>query len=227
MADYLLNRRQLLGLIGASAVVAAWDGSASTAPKAADPVADTFYRVLLRHTRWSETQFDAAAGHYRRTDFGFAVVLGNAVLLTRGTYDAQVAGVAPDVLRARTVATIRHFAASNALVGGTEWGKTLFWDTTFQSYFVLAARLLWDDLDDTTRSSVDNMVRAQAEYTVSLGTGDDPRSGEWTPNGLTGGYQGDTKLEEMGVYAQSLAPGLAWAATVPEAWRTAFDSASE
>ncbi len=223
MADFLLNRRQLLGLIGAGAVVAAWDGTAANAAsKATDPVADVYHRVLLRHTRWSESQFDAAVGRYRRTDFGFAVVLGNAVLVTRGTYDAQVAGIAKDELRARTVATIRHFAASNALVGGSEWGKTLFWDTTFQSYFVLAARLLWDDLDAATRSAVDTVVRAQAEYTVSLGTGDDPRSGEWTPNGLTGGFRGDTKLEEMGVYAQSLAPGLAWAADVPEAWRVAF-----
>ncbi|HEX6339514.1 discoidin domain-containing protein [Umezawaea sp.] len=223
MGEFLLNRRRLLGLIGASAVITAWDGSgAGAAPAAADPVADTYYRVLLRHTRWSETQFDATAGHYRRTDFGFAVVLGNAVLVTRGAYDAGTAGVERDVLRARTVATIRHFAASNALVGGTEWGKTLFWDTTFQSYFVLAARLLWDDLDAATREAVDTIARAQAEYTTSLGSGDDPRSGDWTPNGPAGGYRGDTKLEEMGVYAQSLAPGLAWAATVPEAWRAAF-----
>ncbi|MCS7478068.1 discoidin domain-containing protein [Umezawaea endophytica] len=225
MADFLLNRRRLLGLIGASTVAVTWDGSAwdgSASAKAADPVADTYYRVLLRHTRWSETQFDATAGRYRRTDFGFAVVLGNALLLTRGAYDAQVTGISKDDLRTRTVATIKHFAASNALVGGTEWGKTLFWDTTFQSYFVLAARLLWAGLDAATREAVDTIARAQAEYTVSLGTGNDPRSGAWTPNGLTGGYQGDTKLEEMGVYAQSLAPGLAWAATVPEEWRTAF-----
>lgn len=222
MSEFLLNRRQLLGLVGAGALVLAYDGSAVGAQQAPDPIADVFYRVLLRHTRWSETQFDATGGHYRRTDFAFAVVLGNSVLVTRGDYDAQLAGIGRDELRARTVATIRHFAASNALAGGSEWGRTLFWDTTFQSYFVLAARLLWDDLDAATRANVDTIVRAQAEYTVSLGAGDDPRSGGWTPNGLAGGFQGDTKLEEMGVYAQSLAPGLAWAAQVPEAWRAAF-----
>src|SRR4029453_7573872 len=39
---------------------------------------------------------------------------------------------------------------------------------------------------------------------------DDPMSGGWTPNGTKGGWAGDTKLEEMGVYAQAIAPGLAW-----------------
>jgi hypothetical protein len=222
MTGFQLNRRQLLQVIGVGAVVAAAPGIAAAQAAAPDPVADTYYRVLLRHTRWAESQFDAASGHYRLTDFGFAVVLGNAVLVTRGTYDEQVAGVSRDLLRSRTIATIRHFASSNVLAGGAEWGKTLFWDTTFQSYFVLAARLLWADLDAATRSTVDTIVRAQAEYTTSLGTGNDPRSGGWTPNGLLGGFQGDTKLEEMGVYAQSLAPGLAWADQVPTEWRAAF-----
>jgi hypothetical protein len=222
--EFHLNRRRLLQLVGASTLVASSNGvlTAQAAPKALDPVADTYYRVLLRHTRWAETQFDAANGYYRRTDFGFAVVLGNAVLVTRGDYDEQVAGISRDLLRSRTIATIRHFAASNVLAGGAEWGKTLFWDTTFQSYFVLAARLLWSDLDATTRSTVDTIARGQAEYTASLGTGDDPQSGGWTPNGTAGGFQGDTKLEEMGVYAQALAPGLAWSDQVPDAWRAAF-----
>ncbi|GHH56383.1 discoidin domain-containing protein [Lentzea cavernae] len=182
---------------------------------------DTYYEVLLRHTRWAETQYDATAGRYRRTDFGFAVVLGNAVLLTRGTYDAALAGVEKDVLEAHTLATIKHFAASNVLAGGAEWGKTLFWDTTFQSYFVLAARLLWPGLDAATRANVEAIARGQADYTTSLGTANDPRSGSWTPNGLTGGHRGDTKLEEMGVYAQALAPGLAWHGDGP-GWREAF-----
>ena len=90
-------------------------------------------------------------------------MLGNAVLLTRGTYDATLAGIEKDVLREHTLTTIRHFAASNVLAGGTEWGKTLFWDTTFQSYFLLAARLLWDDLDEATRRNVDTIAREQAE----------------------------------------------------------------
>ncbi|MEU3643897.1 discoidin domain-containing protein [Lentzea sp. NPDC034063] len=208
----LINRRTFLVATGVLAV----------APKVSvAQLKDTYYEVLLRHTKWAETQYDATAGRYRRTDFGFAVVLGNAVLLTRGSYDASLAGVEKDVLRDHTLATIKHFAASNVLAGGTEWGKTLFWDTTFQSYFVLAARLLWPDLDAQTRANVEVIARGQADYTTSLGTGNDPRSGSWTPNGLTGGHRGDTKLEEMGVYAQALAPGLAWHGD-GTGWREAF-----
>ncbi|MGZ3144255.1 discoidin domain-containing protein [Lentzea chajnantorensis] len=224
--SWQIDRRRFLhatGLLAAApGILAAAPGTAlarEAAPQRA--VRDVYHEVLLRHTRWSETQFDATAGRYRRTDFGFAVVLGNAVLLTRGTYDAALAGVEKEVLRQRTLATIRHFAASNVLTGGTEWGKTLFWDTTFQSYFVLAARLLWHELDAATRANVETIARGQADYTTSLGTGNDPRSGSWTPNGLTGGHRGDTKLEEMGVYAQALAPGLAWHGD-GSGWREAF-----
>ncbi|MFE3738538.1 discoidin domain-containing protein [Streptomyces sp. NPDC059134] len=215
-----LDRRRFLHLAGLTGALAALPplgaaASARTVENRADTppdaVAATYLRVLLDHTRWSETQWDETQGHYRAKDFGFAVVLGNAVLLTHGTYDAARAGTDAETLKRRTLATIRHFAASNRLTGGGEWGRTLFFDTTFQSYFVLAARLLWQDLDPTTRTNIDTIVREQAAYTVSLGSGDDPASGSWTPNGLLGGHVGDTKLEEMGLYAQTLAPALAWA----------------
>ncbi|SFW80520.1 discoidin domain-containing protein [Amycolatopsis australiensis] len=224
-----LDRRQALGLLGAggAAIVAA--GLLPSPARAAearppDPVAATYLRVLLRHTRWAEQQFDRAAGIYPARDFTFAVVLGNALLLTRDGYDAAAAGVGRDTLREHTLATIRHFAASNVLAGGTEWGRKLFFDTTFQSYFLLAARLLWTELDDTTRGHVERITTGQAAYTTALGERDDPASGGWTPNGLRGGYVGDTKLEEMGVYAQSLAPALAWAPGDPAApaWHAAF-----
>lgn len=228
-----LNRRRALGLLGAGGAAAALATGllpdlAAAAPAPAggppDPVAATYLRVLLRHTRWAEQQFDAAAGIYPARDFTFAVVLGNALLLSRDGYDAAVAGVDRDTLHAHTLATIRHFAASNLLTGGTEWGRKLFFDTTFQSYFLLASRLLWTDLDAATRQNVERITTEQAAYTTALGTGDDPTSGGWTPNGLSGGHVGDTKLEEMGVYAQSLAPALAWAPGDPraQAWRDAF-----
>lgn len=210
-------------LAAAPATAAALTGAQQSAA-AADTVADAYYQALLTHTRWAETQWDASRGYYTATDFGFAVVLGNAVLLTRGTYDAAATGVDQQTLLAHTLATVKHFAASNRLAGGTEWGRTLFFDTTFQLYFVLAARLLWDRLDPATQKNVDTIAREQAQYTTALGTGNDPASGTWTPNGLKGGYVGDTKLEEMGVYAQSLAPGLAWAADdsrYPN-WQAAF-----
>ncbi|MEK8168831.1 hypothetical protein NKH77_00480 [Streptomyces sp. M19] len=141
--------------------------------------------MLLRHTRWSETQWDEAKGIYTDKDFGFAVVLGHAVLLTHGDFDEELAGIDRETLKRRTLATLRHFAASNRLTGGTQWGRTLFFDTTFQSYFLLAARLLWDDLDTATRSAVETITREQAAYTHSLGTGDDPDSGDWTPTAAT------------------------------------------
>ncbi|WP_409464217.1 discoidin domain-containing protein [Amycolatopsis sp. GA6-003] len=221
------TRRQALGLAGAGAALVLTSGTARAAFRPApDPVAAAYLRVLLRHTRWAEQQFDKAAGSYPARDFAFAVVLGNAVLLTRDGYDAAVAGVDREALRAHTLATIKHFAASNRLAGGAEWGRKLFFDTTFQSYFQLAARLLWTELDAATQRNVERIATEQAAYTTSLGTGDDPASGDWTPNGLRGGYAGDTKLEEMGVYAQSLAPALAWAANDPRApeWRAAFGS---
>ncbi|MCX5084408.1 discoidin domain-containing protein [Streptomyces sp. NBC_00401] len=226
---------QLLGLTGALAALPSVVGmnsaqalgsSAGPADSASPPdeIAATYHRVLLQHTHWSETQWDEARGYYTDKDFGFAVVLGHAVLLTHGTYDSGPAGIDRETLKARTLATIRHFAASNRLTGGTQWGRKLFFDTTFQSYFVLAARLLWDDLDSTTRANVDTIVREQAAYTTRLGTGDDPDSGDWTPNGLQGGHVGDTKLEEMGLYSQTLAPALAWApgdARRPD-WESAY-----
>lgn len=222
------TRRQALQMLGVSGAAAAFPfalgpGRASAAA-APDAIAETYYRVLLAHTRWSETQWDPDRGHYTDKDFGFAVVLGNAVLLTRGPYDAERAGIDKATLRVRTLATLKHFAASNRLTGGSQWGRKLFFDTTFQSYFVLAARLLWDDLDEATRRNVDAIAREQARFTVSLGTGDDPDSGDWTPHGLSGGFDGDTKLEEMGIYAQSLAPALAWASDDQryETWRAAF-----
>ncbi|GAA2633959.1 discoidin domain-containing protein [Streptomyces axinellae] len=227
------TRRQALGLLGASGAAAAFPlalGPASAAEPDAmagpDEIAETYYRVLLAHTRWSETRWDSDRGHYTDKDFGFAVVLGNAVLLTRGPFDAERAGIDKDTLRTRTLATLKHFASSNRLAGGTQWGRRLFFDTTFQSYFVLAARLLWDDLDEATRRDIDTIARGQAQYTAELGTADDPDSGDWSPGGLTGGHRGDTKLEEMGIYAQALAPGLAWAGAGDDgrhaAWRAAF-----
>ncbi|QIQ06107.1 discoidin domain-containing protein [Streptomyces liangshanensis] len=233
-----MNRRRFAQLAGLTAALTAMPLSlAEAAPASAadrrrkahhlappDEVAAAYHQALLTHTRWSETQWDAAKGYYTAKDFGFAVVLGHAVLLTRGTYDAASAGIDKETLRSRTLATLTHFAASSRLTGGTEWGRTLFFDTTFQLYFVLAARLLWDQLDAATRTNVDTIVREQAAYTTALGAANDPASGGWTPNGLTGGYVGDTKLEEMGVYAQSLAPGLAWASDDPrhKAWSDAF-----
>lgn len=83
-----LNRRQPLR------AVAIGGGGALVAPTPTTevgPMARTCHQLLLRHTRWAEQHYDPAAGHYRRTDFGFAVVPGNAVPLTRGDHDPAAA----------------------------------------------------------------------------------------------------------------------------------------
>lgn len=96
-ASLYVDRRRFVQLLGAAALAATvpvtlGSGTASahgrpgTAP---DTIAETYYRVLLNHTHWSETQWDATRGYYTDKDFGFAVVLGNAVLLTQGTYDGD------------------------------------------------------------------------------------------------------------------------------------------
>ncbi|MDG6103955.1 discoidin domain-containing protein [Dactylosporangium aurantiacum] len=219
----MLTRRTLLAAVGAAGGALALPLPAAAAVE--DPVADEYHRLLLVHTRWVQQQWDTAIGAYRAADFRFAAVLGNAVLLTSDGYDAGLAGVDAATLRTRTLATIGRFAATNRLAGGNEWGQRLFWDSTFELYFVLAARLLWAELDAATRANVDAIARGQAAYAYGLGTGNDPLSGSWSPNGSIGGYLGDTKLEEMGVYAQAIAPGLAWAPAgdaEADRWRERF-----
>jgi len=220
---FALSRRQLLALAGIGGISGAISLPApASAAAAPDPVADTYRELLHLHTRWVSEQWDDEIGAYRAADFRFVAVLGNAVLLGLDDYDARLADVDAGELRLKTVATIRRFAATNRLAGGTEWGRRLFWDSTFELYFVLAARLLWKDLDAPTRRNVQQIAAGQASYAYGLGSDDDPLSGDWSPNGTNGGWRGDTKLEEMGVYAQAIAPGLAWAADDDEAaegWR--------
>ncbi|WP_306208347.1 discoidin domain-containing protein [Actinoplanes sp. RD1] len=220
-----LSRRQLLTLAGLSSAFVALPGvPAQAAATPLGPVAAIYRRVLLLHTRWVEEQWDPSIRAYSGADFRFVSVLGNAVVLGMEEYDPALAGVEKTILRAHTVATIRHYAATNRLAGGSGWGRQLFWDSTFELYFVLAARLLWDKLDAATQAAVQAIAVGQAAYAYGLGAGDDPMSGDWSPNGTAGGYRDDTKLEEMGVYAQALAPGLAWAGAGDPAqeWRRRF-----
>ncbi len=213
------SRRQVLALAGAAAGASALPRPASAA--SSDPIADTYHALLLAHTRWVEAQWDPRIGAYQAADFRFAAVLGNAVLLTTPGYDAKAAGVDEATLRARTLATIKRYASTNRLAGGTDWGKQLFWDSTFELYFVLAARLLWPQLDRRTRGRIDAIARGQATYAYQLGYHDDPMSPGWSPDGTQGGWVGDTKMAEMGVYAQALAPGLAW--NEQSGWRDRFE----
>ncbi|MEE6295620.1 discoidin domain-containing protein [Georgenia wangjunii] len=229
-----LTRRRLAGLAAAAALLLpGLPAAADTTPPqqaqeeapaygAPDTTAAHYYEALLRHTRWTESVYDSAAGIYELRDMNFAVVLGNAVLLTHGEYDAELAGTSEDALREHTLATITHYAASNRLVDpqGT-WGRQLFWESTFQSYFLAAGRLLWDELDATTQANLTTIAAEQARYTADLNFGRDPLSGGWNAHWPQGNHDGDTALEEAGVYTQALAPGLAWAPEDPDAGRWA------
>nr|BFE76946.1 hypothetical protein GCM10020092_102470 [Actinoplanes digitatis] len=220
-----LSRRQLLALAGVGGISGALTLPERASAATPDPVADRYREVLHAHTRWVEEQWDTGIGAYRAADFCFVSVLGNAVLLRMEDYDPRLADVDAPTLKAKTLATIQRYAATNRLASGAEWGRRLFWDSTFELYFILAARLLWDDLDEQTRVNVDKIAAGQASYAYGLGSDDDPLSDGWSPHGTTGGWTGDTRLEEMGVYAQALAPGLAWAAPSDEAadgWRERF-----
>lgn len=211
-------------LLATVAVSPAHATSRQAAPAygAPDDVAADYYAALLRHTRWVESVWDESAGVYQAKDMNFAVVLGNAVLLTHGEYDEELAGVPEETLREHTLATIEHYAATNRLVdpAGT-WGRQLFWESTFQSYFLAAGTLLWDELDHTTRAHLTTIATGQSRYTADLDFTDDPMSGDWTTEWPRGKYRGDTAQEEVGVYTQALAPGLAWAPDDPDARRWA------
>ncbi|MEN0129194.1 MAG: discoidin domain-containing protein [Brevundimonas sp.] len=215
-----LRKRAIVGVtalavaLPAALVAPASPAAAADAPAygAPDAIAADYYGALLRHTRWTDSVWDSSLGVYKFADFDFAVVLGNAVLVTHGDYDETVAGISKENLRARTVATIKYYAARNRFVNPTSgtWGKQLFWDSTFQSYFLDAGKLLWDDLDATTQASLKTIAAGQSAYTAGLNYGDDPMSGSWTPEWPVGRFERDTAAEESGVYSQALAPGIAW-----------------
>ena len=202
-----------------SAVLAAPAG-ARRGPEPQDPLAAVYLRALLLNTRFVESTWDARIGSYRLEDFHHVAVFGNAVLLEyggRGAYDPEVAGVTEATLRDHTVRTISYAAARNRWVDpqtGT-WGRTVYWDSTMESYFVAAARMLWSDLPAATRTRIDRITRSAADHIVA--------EGETSPhtNGLLGGHRGDTKMEEMGARTMPLAAALAWLPGDPHApsWR--------
>lgn len=222
-----LSRRTFLAATGAVGAGLTLPAPALGAPPD-NAEASFYYRLLLRHTRWVETLWNESAGSYPLTDYNHISVLGNAVLLTSGAYDAHLAGVDRATLLDHTLRTIDHAATTNFYATGAEWGGggylwggAIFWDGTMESYFVAAAKLLWDHLGPQTRAAVDAIAIGGAEYVAGLGTTEDPRSGGWSSNGLAGGYRGDSKIEEMGAKSMPLATGLGHFPDHPSAprWR--------
>lgn len=223
LAVTFVGGQQSTSAVASSAPVAA----EATPSGSEDAAAAAYYRALVKNTPWLESYWDSASGHYLRggagsggstADFNFVGVMGNAVLLNYGTYDSALAGVSRAVLKQHTISTIAYYSKTNRWVDPNgDWGAKIYFDSTFETYFVDAAKLMWADLDATTRSNIDTIIKDEANYVVSLGTANDPRSPGWTTNGLLGNYQGDTKLEEMGARTMPLSSALAFLPSDPEA----------
>ena len=233
-----IGRRQFL--IG-SAVVAGSAGLGSHAARAAttqagaasaipggsaDAVADTYYLALLKNTPVMESFWDPAIGAYSPASDSYIGIGGNAVLLNFGNYDAGTAGIDKVTLYDHTVRSITYYAAANYYNGGTVWGRPLFWNSTYAAYFGYAAFLMWDALTSQTHDQIHQLLAGTAGYDAQLGTADDPASPGWSTNGLAGGYQGDTKTEEMGNKGMAFAAALAYVPDNPDApnWRSWLDT---
>ena len=230
-----VDRRQFLigsaivagsATLGGPAARAATTQSGAATPipgGSADAVADTYYQALLKNTPVMESFWDPAIGAYSPINTSYIGIGGNAVLLKFGNYDPNVAGIDKATLYDHTVKTITYYAATSVFTGGTVWGKPLFWNATFVAYFGYAAFLLWDGLSSQTQQQVSQLLAATADYDAQVGTGDD---GSGKTNGLSGGYQADTKVEEMGNRGMAFATALAYVPGNANAgnWKTWLDT---
>lgn len=209
----------------ALALIAGWFGARAPdaraeSPGSEDALAKIYYGLLLRNTPFLQTLWDQQAGAYS----GVEGLVGNAVLLEFGDYDAAAAGLDEATLRARTVSSIRYWTARNRFVdpAGGSWGARIYWDATAEAHLVDAARLLWDELDQQTRDGVDVITRGEANYLADVGANPtDPAREGGSTNGLAGGYVSDTKLEEMGARTMNLSAADAYLPNDPAApkWR--------
>ncbi|GAB3412141.1 discoidin domain-containing protein [Flindersiella endophytica] len=206
----------LAGLSGAAPA-----GAAPALPRGSeDALAKGYYRLLLQNTRFQETLWNEAEGTYGIANWDVVGVLGNAVLLEFGTYDAAIAGVDEQTLRDHTIRSIAKAAAQNRFVdpGHGTWGAYVYWDAAFEAYLVAAAKLVWDDLDAQTHANIETILRGEADYLVQAGANPpDPSREGGTTNGLIGGYRGDTKAEEMGNRTMMLAAADAYLPADPSA----------
>ncbi|GAB3743439.1 discoidin domain-containing protein [Microlunatus parietis] len=218
-------RSMIVCLLLALALMAGWFGARAPAagaepPGSEDDLARVYYGLLLRNTPFLQTLWNEQAGAYS----GVEGLVGNAVLLEFGDYDAAAAGLDEATLRDRTVSSISYWTARNRFVdpAGGSWGARIYWDATAEAYLVDAARLLWDDLDQRTRDGIDVITRGEANYLADVGANPtDPAREGGSTNGLVGGYVSDTKLEEMGARTMNLSAADAYLPDDPNAprWR--------
>lgn len=209
-----MRRLIIAGLLTSCLCLAAAVGTAqgATAAGSEDALAHDYYGLLEQNTPFLESTWDPALGTYAVTGRYFVGTLGNAVLLRYGSYDPQITGISRDELLDHTVRSISYAAANDRQVNPSgNWGATIYFDSTYESYVVAAAHLLWDDLDAQTRENIDTITRSQANYIASAGANPTDQSREGgTTNGLLGGYQSDSKIEEMGTRTMPLSAALAY-----------------
>lgn len=193
-----------------------------------DALAHTYYGLLEQNTHFQESNWDPATGTYGQDKaYWFMGTLGNAILLKFGTYDPAVTGLSRADLLDHTVRSIAYAAAHNKVVNPNgDWGAVVYFDSGIEAYFAAAAQLMWPDLDAQTQANIKQIVHDEADYIVSAGANPtDPSREGGTTNGLGGGYQGDSKIEEMGNRTMILAAALAYQPNDPHAanWRRWLD----
>jgi len=181
-----------------------------------DESAKSFYSLLLEHTNWSETLWDPGLGAYevapeKQGSSNLAILLGNAVLIEFGTYNASIAGVSEATLREHTVDSIEYWAAESKWVNeeGSWGGAAEFWDETYESYFVSAGEIMWNELSTSAKNDLIAIMKENANYVASLQSSQPEKWGHWETNGLLGSWEDDTKAEEMGNMFIPVATALA------------------
>lgn len=184
-------------------------------------ISERLYKVLLKWAGFANGHYKTwpvreNCGHY----FGGAYVyemesassaIVAAILATFGSYDEAITGITRDEMLKRAIGTIRYLCFTHTTgpedcvrdkshheaFSGKKWGfiyNNFFRDSQTGvgiSFIGLAAWLLWDKLDDETRSMVEKLVVSYADEYSSMtpGTGvyNDTQCEEnaWTSLGIS------------------------------------------
>jgi hypothetical protein len=185
-------------------------------PHQEDELAKAIYEMLSRWLPYAERTFEEwpqrpRCGHFfgGRWYYGSETAntaLAYAVLAKLGCYRQDLAGISREEVRERAIHAIRYLCFTHDLgpegltrPDGRKWGG-LFrsWNLhdlcqTSVPYLAAAAWLLWDDLDEETRSLAARVIIGTTE--------------RWSLEWPLSGREGDTKAEEDGTVAGLLAMG--------------------
>lgn len=144
------------------------------------PRAEVFWRASDLNE--PESGYFTAAGSgvtQARGDGNMALAL--ATLLVARPEQAEFAGVSRATIESQVIQVIRHEALTNKLSGAgyDRWGEGT-WQASLETYgWAFAAKLLWADLDEETRTLVKRVVTAEADILITKPIA----SGEWGNTG--------------------------------------------